>query len=430
MSIFRNIALLRLAGWGALLLIALATVHGILVPRGVWLDFANFYDAGSKALIGETVNLYDEFAKIGGEDPFGNMAFFSAPISSYFYAPLAALAPDPAIIAFKVASAIAIYAGLFLLFRHYRRLIPADPLPRAMYFAGFCVAALLFHPFWTVFQVGGQTTPFVFLMFVIGLIAYERGHYPIVALLYVPMVLIKPAFGLAALILFIVSPMRFRLTALIGGGVAVLVSILVIGLDVHLEFLTFLSVKSGELAPAQFNANLFGWIDPLLLDRETYGAIDDTPPDLRLIGTVARLVVLIGIGVFIWATLGGDLPDRAARGLVYMVAMLASLVVTPVVWGHYLMLLFPIIVHALVFSNRLPVFCMILIGLAVCAGVIQNLWILNKVIEIVGIDTKETLLMVSVARSASMALITLAVLGFARSLIATGRAPEWTARAG
>ena len=84
---------LRNIGILSLVLLALVLVHGVLSPRGLYLDFANFYDAGQKVSVGELNNLFDPFAEIDGQSPYGNMLFFGTPISAYAYAPLAALPP-------------------------------------------------------------------------------------------------------------------------------------------------------------------------------------------------------------------------------------------------------------------------------------------------------------------------------------------------
>ena len=84
----------RLIALAALALILALAVEGILRPRGLTLDFANFYDAGQKARAGEFAGLYDPMALIAGQPPFGNMSFFSAPLTSYFYVPVSLNSSD------------------------------------------------------------------------------------------------------------------------------------------------------------------------------------------------------------------------------------------------------------------------------------------------------------------------------------------------
>ena len=259
---------IRITGWVAVAVILAATLHGILVHRGLGLDFANFYDAGRKAKAGEFGSLYDPFATIAGEPPFGNMTFFSLPFTSYFYWPLAQMGPVNAAIAFKVFSAGSIFAGLGLLYRHYRAFAGQDDRAQALYFALFWVFAMFFQPFWTVFQIGGQTTPFLFLLFVLGLLAFEREYYITTAVLMGLIVCIKPAFGPGAVLLFLFAPSRFRISALVLGATVFAMSLLLLGWSPHQAFLDLMREESTKVPQPVFNSNMFAWVEPLLLPPE------------------------------------------------------------------------------------------------------------------------------------------------------------------
>lgn len=166
---------LRALFWLSLLGILAGSIAGVLIERDIRGDFGNFYVAGQKALFGETEELYDNFALVQGKKPFSYMAFLSAPITSYLYVPLAIFEPHFAAILFKAAGTICLWLGLFLLYRHLRNMI-TDPSWYLPFKALFTFSALLFQPFWSFYQVSGQTTPMVFLLLVLALVLRHRNH--------------------------------------------------------------------------------------------------------------------------------------------------------------------------------------------------------------------------------------------------------------
>ena len=107
---------------GILVIIAGCLV-GIVVPAGLGWDFANFYDAGHKVLVGQINDLYDPYALIGSHEPQGNMKFLGTPLSSYLYVPMALLAPETALVAFKIQNTLALGAALLILFFYTRGLV-------------------------------------------------------------------------------------------------------------------------------------------------------------------------------------------------------------------------------------------------------------------------------------------------------------------
>ena len=96
-------------------LIVMVAAVGILVPAGPGWDFANFYDTGDRAAAGQIEDIYHPERAIAGHAPQGSMAYWSPPLSAYFYVPLAALPPLAALAMFKLLGTLAWMTALWLL---------------------------------------------------------------------------------------------------------------------------------------------------------------------------------------------------------------------------------------------------------------------------------------------------------------------------
>src|SRR5262245_15353529 len=80
---------------------------GIAIPAGSGWDFANFYDAGHKVLVGQIQDLYDADAAIAGKPPEGHLAYYGTPLSALLMAPLALMPPGAAMVIFKIQASLA-----------------------------------------------------------------------------------------------------------------------------------------------------------------------------------------------------------------------------------------------------------------------------------------------------------------------------------
>ncbi|MGH9901000.1 MAG: glycosyltransferase 87 family protein, partial [Pyrinomonadaceae bacterium] len=229
-----------------LLLLAGATA-GVVVPAGPGWDFANFYDTGRRVAAGQVTDIYDPETLIDGERPQGDMRFWGTPVSALLYAPLGYLQPLTALAVFKIQNTLALFAALVLLYLHNRKFVDDTPEAQWRFAALFAFLCLVFQPFWTIYRVGGQTTPTVFLLLVLGLLCHARSKVFLSALCVVAAVLIKPAFVTVLALLALISGLRFA------GGTAVvllasgLVSLATVGWAVHEDFLTLM--LKGTSAP-------------------------------------------------------------------------------------------------------------------------------------------------------------------------------------
>src|SRR5262245_2164742 len=292
--------------------IPVAAVPGIPVPAGLGWDFANFYDTGRRAAAGQLMSIYDPTATIAGQAPQGGMAFWGAPVSAWFYAPLSVFSPEVALILFKLGGSLAYAGGLLLLYRHLRGTVSNSALDQARFAAVFSLAALVYQPFWTMYRVGGQTTPFVFLFLLLALLAHQRNQPIATAVGLLVAVLFKPAFLIAPALLVLLSDRRLFLAITGVFGVAALLSVLLIGWPLHREFIDVLLRGSQRPSPWFFNSSLYILADafrPVQGSAPVPGAGGPLPDLLR---TGLKVAVL---GIFIWLALRSrkqqwSLPQR------------------------------------------------------------------------------------------------------------------------
>jgi hypothetical protein len=298
--------------------LAAGIVAGILVPAGSGWDFANFYDAGHKVLAGQLQDLYYPLARIEGKPPQGQLAFYGVPLSALLFAAMAWMPPGAAMIAFKAQATGAILLGLWLL---YSRNVVRSGLSRAQYRAAFLVAALLFQPFWTIYRVGGQTTPTLFLGFVLALIWLTSGRLLAAAVCLVAVVAIKPAFVLTLGLLGVMAGIRFLAYVAATGAAAAGISILTMGWSIHQRFLEHLS--AGKISSWMYNSSISV-------------ALQDLP-------ALAALTRVLAAGLVLSVLLRARkriAGEAAGRHFLFLTAIAFGLLLMPVVWEHYLSVLF------------------------------------------------------------------------------------------
>jgi hypothetical protein len=414
---------LALAGMAAMLFMI---AWGLYRTHGIKLDFANFYDAGTKARAGAFDVLYDPHALIDGEPSFGAMSFVSAPISAWLYAPISLLPPYTALFVFKALGAAAIMAGLVLLWRHLRRLAGPSPADRDAFLALFAVAAAVFQPFWTIFRVGGQTTPLIFLLLVVTLIALDRARPGLAAFWIAAAVLIKPVVGPAAFVLFLGAGSRFRLAALAFGIGSAAVSVALLGLDVHLAFLDAISDKSGGLMVPWYNAAPFAFVEPLMLGAKAYAKMPVIAPDTVIYaGLVLRGLMAVALALGLVALMRRVPSPRAQAAALLHGATIIMLTVSPILWAHYLCWLFPLIVTLIALGRHLSGMAKALLAAAVASGFFLNEIVIDRLVRLTGLDSLAEITAFSVVRGLPMLLLFLLFAVARRDILAALRDPAW-----
>jgi len=409
-----------------LLLLALAgCAAGILVPAGIGWDFACFYDAGRKALAGQIGDLYDPNALIAGHAPQGHMAFWGAPISSFFYAPMGWFSPPAALMLFKAQATLAMIAALAALFVHARRFVA--PAARDAFAACFALLACVYQPFWTIYRVGGQTTPAVLLLLVAGLLCHTASQFYLSSLCVVVAALIKPTFASLLAFLLLVSGPRFLRAAVVVLLVVGVLSLLTMGWPIHMEFLQRLRQGSSSSTAWVYNSALTVVFENLRLLSDPLPTAASRPAVLAAAITVVRVgVVLLFVRVYLAA--GRQQWSAATRQhRNFLLAMLFSLLIAPIVWEHYLALLFVPLVYVIA-SYRCfsPAALWIVAGIFV-AALGQNIIFVDWLKTHYAFDTAVELVTVGLFKSAPLWLTVMLLGRHTEEFFASYHVPAWHA---
>ena len=268
------------------------------------------------------------------------MAFWGTPLSALLFAPMALLEPRTALLVFKVQNALMLSLAAWLVFAFYEPRRDPDRLSFPTYGAVFVVLLLLFQPMWTVYRVGGQTTPTVLVLLIGSLILHVNGKAFAAALLFAFAVVIKPFLAPGFALLALTSGSRFfAYAAACGIGFAAM-SIGIFGWPLHEQFLA--RAREGGMFMAIWGSGLILPLDSfILLLEETTGL-----PDLavwRNLGVAAIKVVALAVTVrVLWAGRAIE-PTQARRHLNFLCALVFALFVSSAVWEHYLAFLLPLV---------------------------------------------------------------------------------------
>lgn len=336
-SVLQTIQVHRILLLACLICMFGGSIAGILVPAGLGWDFANFYDAGRRVAAGQIESLYNANTPIGGESPQGSLGFYGTPISAYLYAPLSIFQPEAALILFKVEYSIALFLALWLLYSWCREFESDRKISGSSFAALFAFLCLIFQPFWTPYRVGGQTTSIVLLLLVLALSAHQRSRLFQSALLCVCAVLIKPALATMLLFLMILSGRRYLIHVLtIGSGVA-LVSVGVMGWEVHELFVRQMISGLREVYPWYWNSSLYVSFENFraLTGHESFWRSSSS-----LLTSGLKLVVILTFFRVIIRSQARHWTESARRHFHFLMATLFFLLITQTVWEHYLMILF------------------------------------------------------------------------------------------
>ena len=410
-----------IVGWAAVLAIGGLVIVGLITPWGLGLDFANFYDIGRKARLGEHDTLYDHMALIGGEKPLGNMKYLSPPITSWFFVPLSFMTPHVATFVLKALGVAAVVAGVV----HFRRQISPLITDRAAFFTLAAIAAALWQPLWTFMRVGGQTTPFCLLLLVLGHAAYLRGRAVALALILSLVVLIKPVFAPLAILLFVLAGSRFRMTAVVTACLSIVASLAIFGWGPHRTFLDALGGQGDRLLEPWMNSSPVSWVVPLLVDAQSFGTIAAMPITAAVLIMAMRLALALAILAVMVGHLRAGLPERAGRHVVYMTGLLLVIVLSPVIWAHYLMILFPLILVLIAVREDLAPPVRQVLWLALVLGLVQSFIIMRQIQIRIGIDTSSEMILFGFVKSLP-AILLCGLWIFGRRSIGRALArPEW-----
>src|SRR5262245_28590466 len=173
-------------------LIAVRLLWNIASDEGMSWDFINFYNAGERIVHWRIAELYRAPRPIGGgEIGPGRLDYVGVPISAILFAPFGGLPGRAALVALKTACALAFGLGLIVVYRYGGDRCGSLWSPDVA-LTLYLLLILFFEPFWFVFTIGGQATPFIFLLLALLVPLYTEGRAGPAAICLSAAILLKP----------------------------------------------------------------------------------------------------------------------------------------------------------------------------------------------------------------------------------------------
>jgi hypothetical protein len=398
------------------------SVVGAAVPAGLGWDFANFYDAGRRLLAHQVNDLYHPTRTIAGAPPQGVLGFFGAPLSAVLYVPIAVLPPEAALAAFKLSNIAAFFVTFLLLFRMNRRLETYRPQGDARFLAVFTGLCLLFQPFWTVFRVGGQATPLAVALVTAAVVLQTSGRYRLSSLCWVLAVLLKPVLAPSLVFLMMVSGRSFFVATAIIGAAAAILSVALLGIPVHVDFVRLL-IESGRLTYAwYYNSSVFILLDAI---RQLLGgAGGPASASWAAAGTLLQVAIVAWIAWLTARARRAGLTEPARQHLQTMLAIMLFLLMARTVWEHYLEFLFLPLIYLVAVRRHLSSAAFGLVCMTFAACAFQNLIFIGW-IRGLGTPSAAALIAIVLAKSAPLTLMSVLMLRHWGEWLQSYRDPAW-----
>jgi hypothetical protein len=321
-----------------------------------------------------------------------------------------------------VAAFVASFVLLYVLSRRF-----ADgPHPaREQFAAVFAFLCLVYQPFWTVFRVGGQTTPTVFLLFTIALFCHVYSHHWTAAACLVLASLVKPALAPALLCLVFLAGWSFLVKIGVLAAAAGLASVALLGWPIHLTFLD--AVRSGVPAPFpwQYSSSLYIFIDSLHTALGTRAGTQPYPALLTAVNYALKAITLATIVALVIKGRSRNLSPAAWRHFSVLVSILFFLWWSFTIWEHYLALLFIPLIYVVASSRWFSRSALWLVGAVFAVSLGQNLIFVNWLSRQVAEAPVPVLLAVTTFKAAPLILMLAFVWRHGRELVASYEAPVW-----
>jgi Glycosyltransferase family 87 len=358
--------------WLFVSLMVIGSIVGVITPAGLGWDFGNFYDTGRRAAAGQIADVYDPSTPIAGEAPQGKMRFWGPPVSAYFFVPMSWFSPETALILFKIQNVLVFAAAFVVLFMFYANFVANDDRSWWHFAATFAFLCLIYQPFWTVFRVGGQTTPTVLLLLSLGLVLHTRAWFWGSALCVTLAILFKPAMAPIMLFLMVVSGVPFFVRATILMATVALASLALLGWPIHAAFLSRVLGDSQATFEWYSNSSLYILIDNL---RIGVGPAASRTYNLLFVALQAAMK-LMALATVVYLTIASRrhiVSPAGRRHFDFLTAIAFFLLWSATLWEHYLAVLFPLLAYVVAAREYFSRRALVLVALIFVLSIGQNL---------------------------------------------------------
>ena len=400
-------------------------IVGIAVPAGLGWDFANFYDAGRRVAAGQIDDLYTPESLIRGEAPQGTTGFWGAPLSALLYVPMSWFPAETALVLFKIQNVLAFFAAFWVLFLFCEAFVPDEQSARWRFAATFAFLCLIYQPFWTVFRVGGQTTPTVLLLLTLALVFHTNARLWASAVAVVTATLIKPALIPALLFLASVSGFSYLRRMVLVLCAVSLISLALMGWPVHLSFLNLTRGAVRFTYPWYYNSSLYILIDNL---RAAIGPTAEAGFFKLLLGGLTygvQAAALAGVSYLTVKSRSERWPAGARRHFDFVMAITFFLLWSVTLWEHYLAVLFLPIVYVVASRQYFSKGALDLVAAIFVLSVGQNLILTDFLRAHFAFDSLAALLGIGLFKSGPLILMAIFLWRHHQELFRSYGAPAW-----
>ncbi len=285
--------------FGGIVIVALVVMVtlGLRQSAGWGYDFAAYYEAALRLVA--TGSPYQAETLNGPFRPGPGGLYLYSPLPALLIAPLTALGPDTATLAWFVGRVLLLVATCLLM-----------PVPRWVKLATLGVAAIS-PQFLHDLNLGNVSVIVTFL----AVVVWRFLDRPIGGLALAASMTIRPAMGAIWLWWLVRRQWRAALATVAGLAIALLASLPFVGLDSWLDYATVLRNLGGTLG-VQRN-----------LDFGSTALALGAPASLANLALIGGYIVAIGAIV---------VSLRRDREISFAVTLMATLLLTPLLWDHYL----------------------------------------------------------------------------------------------
>jgi hypothetical protein len=285
-------------------------------------------------------------------------------------------------------------------------------------YLGIC---LFYEPFWFVFAVGGQATPLNLLLFVLFHRFYVQGRSAWAALFLSVGILIKPFFALTLVVFAFAREVRLLRDVGLLLCAEVALSIALLGLPLHIEWITVLRESASGLAePWWNNSAIAGLIYTLWCAAQGAGLGPAGEAHGPVVAAIIALKALIA-GFFFWLTrrlITHGAASQASRHQLVCLSILFALLFSSIVWPHYLAFLFLPLLFLLAVSKQLPGYGRTLVWLSLVSTLaVQSRFAQKYVLSLIADYEVPQALMAGLFGSCTLILILVLVVGYYRRIV-------------
>jgi len=285
-----------------------------------WGDFLSAYYPAGRMIFSDPLALYGNDCAAG---------FVNLPIVAVLFVPFAELSFETANLVFLLIGLVAIVATIGVLARSSSRGLVVFPL--------VCALFALNGPLWYGVREG-NTTHIVLLMVVLALVSMQAGRGLIAGVLLGLAAVVKLPLALFGVYLLVRG--RWRATFGFGAAIAVVValSVLVHGVELHSAWLHQCVLPYAGMPVPGFNAQSVAGV----LARGYGGNAYDWQPmvvggSFIVVQRVISATLLLAMAFALYR--GGRPRDNAALSLEFGILIVFILLVSPLTWTHYYLLL-------------------------------------------------------------------------------------------